>query len=152
MWHRAHETYLQDRILSADPVELVALLYQACASAVEDARRHLAAGRIPARARSISKACDILLELTISLDHQRGGTLSQRLAQLYGYMHRRLLEANFRQSDEPLAEVGGLLATLREAWQGVTLETKQAAPAVTPWMHAGLQDPEPAQVSGGWSF
>jgi flagellar protein FliS len=152
MWQKAHETYLEDRILSADPVELVNLLYQACTTAVQDARRHLAAGEILARARSISKACDILLELTVSLDHERGGAFSLRLAQLYGYMHRRLLEANFQQSAEPLAEVARLLKTLTAGWEAVTQETKRAMRTETPWMHAMAQEPELAHASVGWSF
>jgi flagellar protein FliS len=153
MWRNAHDTYLEERILSADPVELVHLLYQAAITAAGDARRHLADGEILARARSISKACDILLELTTSLDYDRGGDMSVRLAQLYGYMHRRLVEANFRQSDEPLAEVAGLLATLMEAWETVRAETRRAAvPSRTPWMHAMVPEPELAHASSGWSF
>ncbi|HUD98683.1 MAG TPA: flagellar export chaperone FliS [Bryobacteraceae bacterium] len=153
MWRNAHETYLEERILSADPVELVHLLYQASITAVGDARRHLADGQILARARSISKACDILLELTTSLDYDRGGEMSVRLAQLYGYMHRRLVEANFRQSDGPLAEVAGLLATLMESWETVRAETRRAAaPSRTPWMHAMVAEPELAHASSSWSF
>lgn len=152
MWQNAHDTYLEDRVLSADPVELVDLLYQACATAVGDARRHLAGGEILARARSISKACDILLELTVSLDHQRGGALSQRLAQLYGYMHRRLLEANFQQSDEPLADVAGLLETLAEAWEAVRRDAQPASHTATPWMQSISREAELAHISGGWSF
>ncbi|HEU0367853.1 MAG TPA: hypothetical protein VFR42_01505, partial [Candidatus Acidoferrum sp.] len=34
-------------------------------------------------------------------------------------MTRQLMEANFRQREEPLAEVLGLLSTLLENWQGV---------------------------------
>jgi hypothetical protein len=67
---------------------------------VSEARRHLAERQISERARSISKVCDILMELNTSLDFERGGEMSVRLSQLYGYMHRRLLaklEANFRQ-------------------------------------------------------
>ena len=119
MWRNAHDTYLEERVLSADPVELVDLLYHAAITAVGEARRHLAEGRILPRARSISKACEILLELTTSLDYERGGEMSVRLAQLYGYMHRRLVDANFQQSDAPLAEVAGLLATLTEGWAAV---------------------------------
>jgi flagellar secretion chaperone FliS len=150
MWRNAHDTYLEERILSADPVELVHLLYQAAIGAVEDARRHLAERQILARARSISKACDILLELDTSLDFERGGEMSVRLAQLYGYMHRRLVEANFRQSDQPLAEVAGLLATLMEGWAGVKAGIRQTAPRETPWMPAISPEPELAQ--GVWSF
>jgi len=150
MWRNAHDTYLEERVLSADPLELVDLLYQAGAAAVEDARRHLAEKRIAARARSISKACDILLELNTSLDFERGGELSVRLGQLYGYMHRRLVEANRRQSDAPLAEVAGLLATLREGFAGARAKIERPAARSTAWMPAA--EPELAHASMSWSF
>jgi flagellar protein FliS len=128
------------------------MLYQACSTAVGDARRYLAEGEILARSRSISKACDILLELTGSLDHERGGELSGRLGQLYGYMSARLVEANFQQRDSVLAEVAGLLATLQEAWEGVRRSTRKEVRSETPWMAAIVQEPEMAHASGGWSF
>src|SRR2546421_9990753 len=109
MWQDAHNTYLEDRILSASPIELVRLLCNAATGAVKDARGHLAAGDIAARTGSITKASRILAELANSLDHGRGGEISGNLARLYDYMLRLLTEANFRQSDAPLAEVLGLL-------------------------------------------
>jgi flagellar protein FliS len=112
----------------------------------------LAERQVLARARSVTKACDILVELNISLDFERGGEMSVRLAQLYGYMHRRLVEANFRQSDALLAEVAGLLATLMEGWAGVKAGMKQTTPRETPWMHAVSPEPELAHASGDWSF
>jgi flagellar protein FliS len=152
MSHNAHDTYLESRILSANPVELVRLLYQAAACAVWDARRHLAGGEIAARSRSISKACQILLELAAALDHQHGGEISQRLAQLYDYMGRRLIEANFQQDDAPLAEVHGLLSTLSEAWDGVKPPAQPAPPAENPWLQPLPQEPAPAYASSGWSL
>ncbi len=138
----AHDAYLESRILSADPIELVRLATQACAAAVRDARRHLAAKDIAARSRSISRACSILMELFGSLDFQRGGEISPRLAALYEYMHRRLLEANRDQADAPLAEVLGLLATLSEAWDGIRPQTAQPAPrAANPWASAPADIP-----------
>jgi flagellar secretion chaperone FliS len=152
MWRNAHDTYLEERILSADPVELVQMLYQAAIRAVGDARRYLAERNIAARARSISKVCDILMELNTSLDFERGGEMSQRLSQLYGYMHRRLIEANFRQSDEPLAEVAGLLNTLLEGWSEAKA-SEQKAPSQTPWMPAAaFGEPELARATSSWSF
>jgi flagellar protein FliS len=152
MWRNAHDTYLEDKILSADPVELVHLLYQACSSAVGNARRHLAEGEILPRTRAISKACDILMELTSALDHERGGELSGRLAQLYGYMQARLVQANCQQTDGGLAEVVGLLATLQEGWEGVRQSTRQAARSATPWIPAMAPEPELVHASSGWSF
>jgi len=150
MWNNGHDAYLESRILAADPVELVNLLYQACRQAVRDAREHLAAGRIGERARAISKACEILIELASSLDVARGGEISQRLGQLYDYMQRRLLEANMQQSDVPLVEVLGLLNTLGEAWEGIHDPPKPAAESQSPWSQA----PETARaaVEHAWSF
>jgi flagellar protein FliS len=152
MWRSAHDTYLEERILAADPVELVDLLYQAAIAAVGDARRHLAERQILPRARSISKACDILMELGGSLDFERGGEMSVRLSQLYGYMHRRLVEANFRQSDAPLAEVAGLMGTLMEGWAGVKAATRQTPPRENRWVPTISAEADFAQASGVWRF
>ncbi|HTS62273.1 MAG TPA: flagellar export chaperone FliS [Candidatus Acidoferrales bacterium] len=133
MWNNGHDAYLESRILAADPVELVTLLYQACRQAVRDAREHLAAGRIGDRSRAITRAHEVLTELSGSLDHERGGEISRRLAELYDYMQRRLLDANMRQNDEPLVEVLGLLNTLAEAWESVKPAAKPALPAESPW-------------------
>ena len=151
MWANAHDAYVESRVLSADPIELVNLLYQACTGAVREARHHLANGEIAARSRSITRASEILIELTTSLNHQRGGELSQRLALLYDYMRRRLTEANFQQSDAPLNEVLGLLSTLAEAWDGVKPTERPAPTSVSPWAHAP-QESAMAGAGQGWSF
>jgi flagellar protein FliS len=116
MASNSQNLYLESRILSADPVELVQMLYQGALESIESARKHLKAGDIAARSQAVTKACDILIELTASLDHSAAGDFSRNLLELYDYMSRRLLEANFRQSDEPLAEVAKLLSTLLEGW------------------------------------
>jgi flagellar protein FliS len=136
MSQTAHDAYLESRIESAEPLQLVRLLYQGALAAVRDARRHLAAGDIVSRSRAVSKAFAILTELSASLDRPRGGEIATRLAQLYDYMRRRLLEANARQQDEPLAEVLGLLTTLAEAWQEIAAAGKAAEPVAGPWAQA----------------
>jgi flagellar protein FliS len=158
MWQNAQDAYLETRVLSADPIELVRLLYQAATGAVEDARRHLAAGEIAARSKSISKAYQIVVELSVSLDRQRGAEISRRLAELYDYMERRLIEANLQQSDAPLKEVLGLLATLAEAWEGIRPPATSAAPAPYEapvedrWAQPMLQEPAAAYASQAWSL
>lgn len=151
MSHNGHDAYLEGRVLSADPLELVRLLYQGCSDAVREARRRLAEGEIAGRSRAVSNAYEILTELLASLDRQRGGEVAQRLALLYDYMQRRLIDANCRQEDAPLAEVLSLLATLGEAWQGVRQHSRPAPSAANPWGHAPVVEAEPA-VSHAWSF
>jgi len=152
MWQNAQDAYLEGRVLAANPLELVGLLYHAATDAVREARRHLAAGDIAARSRAICRACDVLAELTNSLDIRRGGEIGTRLAQLYDYMQRRLTEANFQQSDPPLADVLGLLATLSEAWDTLGRQARAAAPVETPWPQAAAPEPAAAGSGHAWSF
>jgi len=86
---------------------------------VADARRYLAEGNIAARGHSISRAIAAIDELDCSLDRNAGGSIARNLAALYQYMRSRLLTANIRQEDAPLAEVESLLRTLGEAWNAI---------------------------------
>ena len=161
MWTNAHEAYLEDRILSADRTELVRMLYASAMEAVRTARVELAAGRIAGRARAVNKAYRILSELVVSLDKDRGGQIAERLSELYDYMMRRLNEANFRQQDEPLAEVLGLLNTLAEAWAAVIQETASKNARSESWENSVNQSgsygmsgytPQPNYAAQSWSF
>jgi flagellar protein FliS len=112
----AYANYFESEVLGATRIELVRALYRGAMEAIAQARRHLASGEIRERSRQITKAWQILAELTRSIDHMQGGDLGRSLVELYVYMQNRLLEANAQQSAEPLAEVERLLATLAEAW------------------------------------
>ncbi|MEO8592034.1 MAG: flagellar export chaperone FliS [Candidatus Solibacter sp.] len=119
MYENPYASSLETKILSATPLELVQLLYQAAIDAVQSARRHLSRGEIAERARSVGKAVEILTELGGSLDHQRGGAISTRLASLYDYLQVTLLDANFQQADDGLEKAETLLKTLNEAWSAI---------------------------------
>jgi flagellar protein FliS len=126
-----NSAYLESRILSADPVELIAILYEHAILSVEEAREHLAKKEIAQRARKISKAIAIVSELDSSLNHSIGGEMSRNLARLYQYMRERLTAANIQQADAPLAEVESLLNTLAQGWEGVKRAVAQT-PSVFP--------------------
>jgi flagellar secretion chaperone FliS len=130
-------SYVEQKTLSASPLELVAMLYSKAISEIREARLRLAARNIELRSKAISKACDTIGELDGSLNMEAGGELSQRLRNLYRYCLVRLLDANLHQADEPLAEVLGLLVTLSEGWQSIA----QAAAHTT-----AMPDPVPQNL------
>jgi flagellar protein FliS len=158
MSQNGRDVYLESRVLSADPLELVRLLYHGCTDAVREARRRLQEGDIAGRSRAISNAIEVLTELATSLDHTQA-EISRRLSLLYDYMQRRLIDANIQQQDGPLAEVLALLATLDEGWEGVQEQTaKSAKPATQPlagsdvWSSQRVEQRELATASHAWSF
>jgi len=129
MLYQAHDAYLESSVLSADPLELIRILYGAAVEAVGNARRCLCEGDVLGRSRHITRAHAILTELTLALNHEAGGDIARRLAELYDYMQRRLLEAHVTQRDEPLAEVASLLAVLLEGWRNCR-PAAEAGPAM----------------------
>ncbi|MEI9977173.1 MAG: flagellar export chaperone FliS [Ignavibacteriota bacterium] len=157
MYENPYAVSLETQVFSATPVELVRMLIDAAVDSVRAARRHLADGNIPERSRLVNKTYAILVELYGALDRERGGELSQRLAALYAYMQQRLLDANFKQSDDGLAEVERLLLPLQEAWQAIGVADRNTAglEQTTPRVrlsnrYAGF-DLEPLTVTGSWS-
>jgi len=122
----------------------VRILYRSAVEAVESARQNLRRGEIRERTAAINNAIAILGELTASLNHAAGTELSHSLYALYDYMLGRLIEANFRQSDPPLAEVSKLLGTLLEGWAQIQAQADTAAPAscVSPAYGAPPDDDE----------
>jgi flagellar protein FliS len=118
--------YLETEVFSADPVRLVCMLYRGAIDATSAARRHLKDRQIRERSREIMRALEILRELSRSLDPQYE-QISRPLRDLYVYTQTRLIEANAKQIDQPLAEVEQLLSTLLEGWKSVV----SAAPPVS---------------------
>lgn len=149
-WKRA---YLETRILSASPLDLVTILYEHAIIEVGEARQHLADGDVAARSKSISKVIAIIGELQGSLDRDAGGEIAANLARLYHYMRARLTAANSEQTDAPLAEVSRLLESLGDAWRTINTPSS-GADAAGPWLNSPSHIP-PAEAApsamGGWS-
>jgi flagellar secretion chaperone FliS len=151
MWKDA---YFDGRILSADPLELVHILYEHTLTMVRDGRQYLAEGNIPARGRAITRAIAALDELDGSLDRRVSGSISRNLAALYQYMRLRLLTANLQQQDAPLKEVESLLVTLGEAWSAIrhsNQPVEREMAAVGAAFGAFAAEPQAEFAGQGWS-
>lgn len=123
------DNYLEDRVMSASPVELVRMLYAGAIESVDHARACLRAGDIAGRARAVTKAAAIIGELASSLRQPEGSSadIETNLRRLYDYILGRLLEGNSSQTDEPFAEAQRVLETLLDAWRAVA--EPESAPA-----------------------
>jgi flagellar secretion chaperone FliS len=129
---------LESSVLSANPHELIALLFQGARRAIRMSRMHMENGNVAEKGRLISHAIVIIGGgLQQGLDRDKGGELAQHLHGLYEYMTRRLLEANLNNNPALLEEVDGLLANIEEGWSGI--KPQVAGP--------GAQMPRPAAVA-----
>lgn len=108
------------RASTADPAMRVSMLMQGALDRLAAAGGALAAGRRTEKARHIGRAVAIIDTLGGSLDREAGGEIAANLAALYGYMLRRLLQANLRDDADALAEVGALLRQVKSGWDAAT--------------------------------
>lgn len=116
-------TYLEDKVASATPGQLVELLFDRGCRDLEQAALLAAESKDPrCRAdalRLVVHAQRIIAELSASLNRREGGELAQSLARVYEYMQYRLTETAQALDPAVLREVHDLLASLHEAWCGM---------------------------------
>ncbi|NMG76395.1 flagellar export chaperone FliS [Aromatoleum diolicum] len=119
---------IETGVSTADPHKLILMLFDGAILSIATATAAIERNDIAAKGQSISKAIEIILNgLNASLDPSAGGEIAERLGALYVYMSERLLYANLHSSQPALAEVSGLLHTLREAWEGISPARASAA-------------------------
>ncbi len=106
-------------VADATPQQLVQMLMQEILNCVKKAEGFLEHGNIPARTHNINRAVEMISYLRSCLNKSEGGELANNLEQLYTYMMRRLFEANRFQDKVALQEVYGLMATVKEGWDGI---------------------------------
>ncbi|MCL5425166.1 MAG: flagellar export chaperone FliS [Gammaproteobacteria bacterium] len=111
---------VESGVMSADPHQLIVMLFDGAQAAIRAARIHMQAGNTSEKGKSISKALDIINNgLAAALDHEKGGEIADRLASLYDYIVRLLLAANLRNDEESLNQAERLLEDVASAWRDI---------------------------------
>lgn len=118
----AQDRYRQQSIDTASPAQLVQMLYHAGVAATQRAETALAASTPAAAHRDLVRAQDIVHELRVTLDHERGGSLATNLDALYEWCFDQLVEANTTKQPGPLASVSSVLAQLAASWDQLVAE------------------------------
>ena len=118
-----YEMYMENSVVTATPLQLVAMLYRCAIDALGDARRCLASGDISSRVAPVNRAFDAVNELSLSLDLSSGGEVARNLADLYAYISHLIILGHANQADDKFAEAARLLTTLEGAWEEVAQRT-----------------------------
>jgi flagellar protein FliS len=118
--------YREVAVKTANPLQLVVMLYDAAICSIREAQDHMDHKNIAARSRSINRCIAIISELHSCLNLKAGGEIASSLDRLYDYMKRRIFKANVEQSREPLTEIETLLENLRSAWSELLAQSRKA--------------------------
>ncbi len=110
--------YKETKVRTASQGKLIVMLYDealkqldTAISGLEGRTKHLDSIH-----NAVLKAQDVVTELMVSLDFDRGGEIAKNLFNLYMFFNRQLMEANVRKDTAPIKDVRRLMGDLREAW------------------------------------
>jgi flagellar protein FliS len=110
----------------ATPHRLVQMLMEGALDKIAIARGAAERNEVQTRHDHIYWAIAIIDGLRSGLDFEKGGEVAANLDSLYDYMRRRLTEANAYNSVEHLDEVTSLLKEIKDAWDAMPEQVRQA--------------------------
>lgn len=112
----AAQNYLRMRVMTATPEQLQMMLYDGAIRFSEQARIAMEARQFDQSYATLVKVQKIVVELVGSLKHDQDAVLCGKLASLYNYIYRKLVDANTHRDLGALDEAIELLKFQRETW------------------------------------
>ncbi len=117
--------YRETHIKTASGGKLIILIYDEAVRQLDYAIETLKSGspKLDSVSNAIIKTQDLITELMVSLDFEKGGEIASNLFSLYMFFNKQLMEANVKKDTEILKKVYSFIVDLREAWQQVIGKT-----------------------------
>ncbi len=109
--------YIENAVKTASPMKLIEMMYEKAIEVLKDAKDALNKNDFITTNEKIKRAQDIVTELNISLDIEKGGEIAKGLRSLYSYMYRTLIEASVKKDTQKIDEVLGYFEELLDAWR-----------------------------------
>ncbi len=112
--NNAFQKYRQQGVLTANPVELVVMLYDGCIKQIKMGCIFIEDKEMEQANNSLQKAQRIVMELINSLDLRY--PIGNELLSLYEFMLNEISAGNGTKDVKALREVAALLQELKESW------------------------------------
>jgi flagellar protein FliS len=110
------QNYLRTKVLTATPEQLQLMLYDGAIRFADQGRLALEKKNFEDSYNAFSRAMKIIVELNSSLNHKIMPDLCGKLASLYNYVYRKLVEASTKRQTEAAEDALKILRHQRETW------------------------------------
>ena len=124
-----YAAYQKTAVSTASQGKLVVMLYQGAVRELQAASDSFSDdGKLPPSAiekfgKHIMKAQEIINELQVSLDMDRGGQIAQNLMSLYVFFNKELLDVSIKHDKSKLLQVLAMIKELLSAWEDAAANT-----------------------------
>lgn len=125
------DAYLQSKVMGADALELITMLYERAIVSLNIAKDSIIKGvddpeLVKKKATELSRATDIMYYLNDILDKQRGGQIAENLSIIYTTIAGELVRANLFNDVETISKCIEILNNLKSAWEDVKKQLKES--------------------------
>ena len=125
--------YRETNIKTASQGKLIIMLYEEAVRQMEVGVKGLESEtpRLDQINNSIIKAQDIITELMVSLDFDKGGEIANNLYSLYVFFNRQLMQANVQKDAEMIKPICDMMKDLKETWAQVFLKAGMGSSGIS---------------------
>lgn len=109
--------YLRDAVMTATPEQLQLMLYDGAIRYALQARDAIEAKDYERSFDRLTRAQNIILEMQNGLNHDVNPDLCERVASVYQFIYRKLVEANVQREVTAIDDAVKVLRIERETWQ-----------------------------------
>jgi flagellar protein FliS len=117
MTETVENPYLRDAVMTASPEQLQLMLYDGCIRYAMQARDAIERRDYEASYDRLTRAQNIILEMRNGLNFDINRDLCERVASVYGFLYRRLLDANIHRDVSAVDDALKVLRIERRTWQ-----------------------------------
>ena len=144
-------TYLRDAVMTATPEQLQLMLYDGAIRFSMQARDAIERKDFETSYERLARAQQIILEMLNGLDYDVNRELCERVASIYNFLYRKLVDACVQRSTEYIDDALKVLRIERETWQLLVDKLKRARESgelveLGPAPDAGSETTEPTET------
>ncbi|NQT38327.1 MAG: flagellar export chaperone FliS [Planctomycetes bacterium] len=118
----ARDQYLETEVMTATPQRLQVMLIDAALRSIEQTRYLWQQGDDEKGSEALIRAQRVVTELLGGLDKDKDPDLVKKVASIYLFLFRTLVDAHTQHSEQKLDEARRVLEIERETWQQVCLQ------------------------------
>jgi len=128
----AQENYQATQISTATKEQLLLITYDIGIRSCQAAEGALEAKDYELSNRELVRAQNVIRELMVTLNVERGGEVAENLMRLYDFMHRYLVQANIDKDAGKVGTVANMLRELRQTWEEALMKLLEEYRAENP--------------------
>jgi flagellar protein FliS len=110
------DSYKKMQIGTADPATLILMLFDRAIVLLDKAKSEIIEKQYEEKGHSLTKANEIIAELSGSLDMEKGGEIATSLSRLYNFVMREIIDADTNLNTNAIDNARRIVSELRESW------------------------------------